>query len=208
MGKVRSKSGEGLSGLVGNVVFYSYKGETYVRSRPRKKSKHSWTEKQLLTHKRFTALKAFWGRFDNSILPDIWRVAEVNVRGDNLFLKTNKVAFGPDGTLTDPERLHLSAGRLPLPGKLVAARSAGDPSKLEVTWQDEPGSGVAWHDDELMMVVGYGEEFKGPIATGAMRKQQSAVIQLPVVPGTIFAVWLFFASEDRKLYSPDQYFSI
>jgi hypothetical protein len=208
MGKVRSKSGEGLSGLVGNVVFYSYKGETYVRSRPRKRAKNSWTEKQLLTHKRFAALKAFWGRFENSIIPDIWRVAEPNVRGDNLFLRTNKVAFGPDGTLTDPERLHLTAGALPLPGKLAAVRSASDPSILEVTWQDDPGSAIAWDDDKLMMMVGHDLDFTGPLATGAKREQESALIQIPVVPGSVHGVYLFFASESRKLYSQDQYFKI
>jgi hypothetical protein len=34
MGKVRGRSGEGLSGLIGNVVFFSYNGETYFRSAP------------------------------------------------------------------------------------------------------------------------------------------------------------------------------
>lgn len=208
MGKVRSKSGEGLSGLVGNLVFYSYKGQTYIRTRPRKRAKNSWSERQLLAQKRFAALKAFWGRFDNSLIQEIWRVADENVRGDNLFLRTNKVAFGPDGTLTDPERLHLTAGSLPLPGKMAAARSQGDPDKVEVTWQDDPGSGIAWEDDGLMMMVGHDGEFDGPVATGALRKTESALIQLPTVSGTIHGVYLFFASEERKLYSQDQYFKI
>lgn len=208
MGKVRSKSGEGLSGLVGNLVFFSYKGETYIRTRPRKRAKNSWSERQILARKRFAALMAFWGRFDNSIIPDIWKVAEKNIRGDNLFLRTNKVAFGPDGILTDPERLHLTAGALPLPCKLEAGRSASDPSKVEVTWQDDPGSAIAWDDDELMMMVSSDGNYTGPIATGALRKQESAVINLPTVSGTIDAIWLFFASEDRKLYSPDQYFRL
>jgi hypothetical protein len=208
MGKVRSKSGEGLSGLVGNVVFYSYKGETYVRSRPRKKSKNSWSERQLLAQKRFAALKAFWGRFNNSPIQEIWRVADENVRGDNHFLRTNKVAFSPDGTLTDPERLHLTAGSLPLPGKLTAVRSAADPSILEVTWQDDPGSAIAWDDDEMMMMVGHDGEFTGPLATGALREQEAAVIQLPAVSGTVQGIYLFFASEERKMYSGDVYFGM
>ena len=208
MGKVRSKSGEGLSGLVGNVVFYSYKGETYVRSRPRKKSKNSWSERQLLAQKRFAALKAFWGRFDNSPIQEIWRVADENIRGDNHFLRTNKVAFAPDGALTDPERLHLTAGSLPLPGKLTAVRSAADPSILDVNWQDDQGSAIAWDDDELMMMVGHDGEFAGPVSTGALRGQESAVIQLPTVSGTIQGIYLFFASERRKMYSGDQYFGI
>ena len=59
-----------------------------------------------------------------------------------------------------------------------------------------------------MMMAGYGEEFKGPLETGVLRKQESAVIDLPAVPGTIDAIWLYFASEERKLYSADQYFRI
>jgi hypothetical protein len=208
MGKVRSKSGEGLSGLVGNVLFFSYKGQTYIRVRPGKRAKNFWSERQLLARKRFAALKAFWRRFDKSPIQEIWRVAEVKMRGDNLFLKTNKTAFGPDGTLTDPERLHLTAGALPLPAKLTAARSAGDPSMLEVTWQDDPGGAIAWDDDELMMMVMHDGDFTGPVATGALRKQESALIDLPTVSGTIEAIWLFFASAKRNLYSQDQYFRI
>jgi hypothetical protein len=41
-----------------------------------------------------------------------------------------------------------------------------------------------------------------------VRKQESALIVLPPVSGTIDATWLFFASEKRNIYSPDQYFGI
>lgn len=208
MGKIRSKSGEGLSGLVGNLVFFSYKGQTYIRTRPRKRAKNSWSERQLLAQQRFAALKAFWRRFSHSPVQEIWWMADKNIRGDNLFLRTNKSAFAPDGSLTDPERLHLTAGALPLPGKMTAARSQGDPDKVEVTWLYDPGSAMVWDDDELMMMVSYDGNFRGPIATGALRKQESAVIILPTIPGTIDAIWLFFASEGRNIYSQDQYFKI
>jgi hypothetical protein len=59
-----------------------------------------------------------------------------------------------------------------------------------------------------MMMVGHDGEFAGPIVTGALRKQESAVIELPVVSGTVQGIYLFFASEERKMYSWDQYFGI
>ncbi len=118
------------------------------------------------------------------------------------------MAFGPHGTLTDPERLHLSAGNLPLPDKLTAARSVSHPSMPEMTWQDDPGSGLAWSDDDLMIMAGYGEEFKGPFETGVLRKQEWALIVLPAAPAMTDSVWLFFASAGRNFYSPDQYFGI
>jgi hypothetical protein len=46
------------------------------------------------------------------------------------------------------------------------------------------------------------------LAPAAIRKQETAVIQLPTVTGTIQGVYLFFGSDKRKLYSPDIYFGI
>lgn len=208
MGKIRGRSGDGLSGLVGNVVFYSYNGETYFRSVPRKRPKNKRTERQVLNQQRFSAVKEFWSRFDNSPVQGIWKVAEKGKRGDNLFVSTNMPAFAPGGALIDPERLHFSAGQLPLPYRFAAKRSAGDPNKVEVSWKDDPGSDLAWSDDQLMMMIGHDGEFAGPVATGALRKQESAVIQLPTVSGTVQGIYLFFASEKRKMYSVDQYFGI
>ena len=208
MAKLKGVSGEGLSGLVGNLVFYSYKGVPCVRTRPLNRSKNSWSEKQLLARKRFTALKAFWKRFTHTPVKGIWNSAEKGKRGDNLFVKVNMPAFGYDGTLIDQEQIHFSAGQLPLPFGLTAARSQVDPNKAEVSWQDEPGNKRAWSDDKLMMMASYDGNFTGPLDTGAVRKQESALIDLPPVSGTIDSIWLFFASEDRKLYSPDQYFRL
>jgi hypothetical protein len=208
MGKIRGRSGEGLSGLVGNVVFYSFNGETYFRSVNRKRAKNSWSERQVMHRERFRAIKAFWGRFANSPIQAIWKVAQQGKRGDNLFVSINIQAFGPDGVLIDPERLHFSAGQLPLPYRFTAVRSASDPDKVEVSWQDDPGSAIARSDDQLMMMAGHDGEFAGPIATGALREQESAVIQLPTLSGTVQGIYLFFASEKRKMYSMDQYFGI
>lgn len=208
MGKIRGRSGEGLSGLVGNVVFYSFNGETYVRSVGRKRTKNSWSERQVLHRQRFRAVKALWARFDYSPVQEIWRVAEQGKRGDNLFVSVNMPAFGPGGALIDPEQLHFSAGQLPLPYRFMATRSAGDPDKIEVSWQDDPGSSLTRSHDQLMMMVALGDEFTGPIATGALREQESAMIQLPTVSETIQGIYLFFASDKRKMYSPDRYFGI
>jgi len=91
---------------------------------------------------------------------------------------------------------------------LTASRLSGDPEKVEVSWQYDPKKGNAMPDDALMMMVSNDGKFIGPVATGAIRKQETAVIQLPTVTGTIQGIYLFFGSEKRKLYSPDMYFGI
>ena len=205
MGKI---IGGNIAGGVGNLIFYSYNGNNYVRTAPGKRSKKSWSDRQVQNRKRFSALNEFWMRFSSTRIEQIWRVAEEGKKGHNLFISANSPAFGPDGALVDPEWLHFSAGQLPLANRLTASRLSGDPEKVEVTWQYDPNKGSAMPEDELMMMVSNDGKFIGPVATGAIRKQQSAVIQLPTVTGTIQGVYLFFGSDKRKLYSPDMYFGI
>jgi hypothetical protein len=198
-----------LSGMLGNVVTYSYNGVEYYRSRPKRRAKGSWTEKQKTNRKRFSVLSDFWSRFGTTLIEQIWKVAVEGKRGINLFISTNSPAFGPDGALVDLKRIHFSAGKLPLPHKLSAERSLSDPEKAEVTWQDDSGSGLALPDDELIIMIAYDRKFSArPIATGFMRKAESAVISLPSGIGTAEGIYLFFASNERKLYSPDEYFQL
>ncbi len=200
------KGGGALTGLVGNFVVANYKnGKSVVRARPRKRK---YSDKQKQNWQRFSAVSSLWGQFRGSPIQNIWKVAEEGRRGNNLFINANAPAFNTEGVIEEPERLHFSAGRLPLPHHLTAQREQGDPQKVDVSWQNDPEFTIARADDELMMMVSHDGKFIGPIATGAVRRQQSAVITLPTVSGTIEAIWLFFASEKRKLYSPDQYFGL
>ena len=200
------KGGGALTGLVGNVVVVKYKdGRTILRTRPRDRK---YSDKQKQNWNRFSAVSSFWSQFQWSPVQQIWNVAEEGRRGNNLFINANAPAFSNEGVIEDLERLHFSAGRLPLPHHLTAQRDQGDPQKVDVNWQEDSEIPVAASDDELMMMVSHDGKFSGPVATGAKREQQSAVVTLPTVSGTIDAIWLFFASEKRKLYSPDQYFRI
>ncbi len=200
------KGGKALSGLVGSVVVANYKnGKSVLRSRPRKRK---YSDKQKQNWQRFSAVSSFWGQFRWSPIQQIWKVAEEGRRGNNLFINANAPAFNADGVIEDLGRLHFSAGKLPVPQHLTAQREPGDPQKVDVSWQNDSESSAARSDDELMMMVSHDGKFAGPVATGAVRKQQSAVVTLPTVSGTIEAIWLFFASDKRNLYSPDQYFRI
>jgi hypothetical protein len=175
---------------------------------PGKRSKKSWSERQVLNRKRFSALAEFWNQFRYTQVSLIWKAAASGKPANNLFLSTNSAAFGPDGKMEDPERLHFSAGSLPQVHKLMANRDAADPEKVEVTWQYDPQKGLAHSDDELLMMVSNDGKFLGPFKTGAIRKQESAMIQLPAVTGAIQGIYLFFGSEKRKMYSGDIYFGI
>lgn len=199
-------NGGQLSGMIGGLVAVRAKDMQILRSAPRSRS--VWSERQKQTWERWRALTDFWNRFRFTPLQKIWKIADKGQRGINLFIKTNMPAFGPEGALVDPERLHFSAGRLPLPHTFTAVRSAEDLEKIEVTWNNTPVPGGSRPDDELMMMVAGNDNFTGPIATGFIRRAGTAVIQLPEGMETADAVYLSFASDKRKMYSPDQYFEI
>lgn len=205
MAKVK---GGDISGMVGALVFLKLNGKGVVRMAPRERSKNSWSEGQKMYRKKISNLATFWMQSVPREVTRVFELAAENMTAYNLFLKTNLPAFSVDGMQIDLEWLHLSAGKLPLPHKLRAARVAGDPEKIEVSWLDDSDIGLARSRDELMMVIAHQGKFTAPIATGAFRKQESAVIQLPAGMGTIQGTYISFASKERELYSADHYFGI
>ena len=86
---------------------------------------------------RFKAISEYCNKYNYTLIPQIWNLAAENGHGRNLFVKANSPAFALDGQLAEVEKLHFSAGKLPLPQQLKAERSATDPSKVEVSWTND-----------------------------------------------------------------------
>ena len=178
--------GNKLIGKVGNVVHTEWKGIEVVRALGAR-SKNSWTEKQKLHRQRFKEINEYCGK-NQYLIHTIWNMAAENGHGYNLFLKANTPAFSQEGELAFADKLHFSAGKIPLPQQFSAKRSAGDPSKVEVNWTDEDYFANLYSHDELMMVCSYPDHFTQPIATGVLRKRGEAVIDLPENPENITGI--------------------
>jgi len=56
------------------------------------------------------------------------------------------------------------------------------------------------------MIISSEGKYTSPIITGAIRKQESAIIDLPAGLQKIEGVYLFFGDEERELYSEDEWF--
>jgi len=196
-----------LKGKVGGSVYSVWNGIETVKAVPQH-SRNSWSEKQILHRKRFKAINEYCLKYKYSLIPMIWNLTAEYGHGYNLFLKSNAPAFALDGELTAVEKLHFSAGDLPLPQQFTAKRQDSDPSKLEVSWTIDENLSAVYSHDELMMVAGYSDHFTAPIASGFLRKKGEAVIDLPADPSTITGIWLFFRSHKKDGYSWDQYFGI
>jgi hypothetical protein len=198
--------GNKMIGKVGNVVHTEWNGIEVVRALAAR-SKNSWTEKQKLHRQRFKAINEYCGK-NQYLIHTIWNMAAENGHGYNLFLKANTQAFAQDGELAFTDKLHFSAGKIPLPQHFTAQRSVSDPSKVQVIWSEEAYFANLHSHDELMMVCAYPDHFTQPIATGVLRKKGEALIDLPSDYESITAIWLFFRAYKKDGYSGDQYFGI
>jgi len=208
MAKVKGGTDGSISGMIGQVVFFKLNGKSYARMAPADRAKNSWSNNQVLYRKKVSKLAAFWKKSTPVTVRQIWNLAAEQMTGYNLFLKTNLPAFSPDGEEIDLEWFHLSAGKLPLPHKLKVSLVAGDPGHIEVTWQDDSGIGLASSADVLMLVIAREGKFTSPVATSAVRNQGKAIIRFPTGSGAVQGFYLSFASVERELYSPDQYFGL
>jgi hypothetical protein len=202
----RIKGGNSLTGKVGNLVYTKWKGIEVVRMNA-VRSKSSWTDKQKLHRQRFRAINEYCGK-NQYLIHTIWNMAAENGHGYNLFLKANTPAFAQDGELAFTDKLHFSAGKIPLPQVFTAKRSESDPSKVQVNWTDEAYFAYLHSHDELMMVCAYPDRFTTPIATGALRKRSEALVNLPADAESITGIWLFFRANKEEGYSGDQYFGL
>ncbi len=195
-----------MIGKVGNVVHTEWKGIEVVRALATR-SKNSWSEKQKLHRQRFKAINEYCGK-NQYLIHTIWNMAAENGHGYNLFLKANTPAFAQDGELAFKDKLHFSAGKIPLPQLFTAKRTESDPSKVQVNWTDEAYFANLHSHDELMIVCAYPDRFINPIETGVLRRAGEALISLPDHPETITDIWLFFKAPKNEAYSWDQWFEI
>lgn len=200
MAKIKDIFCTGISGKIGKVVFFQRYGKTHVRSLP-VVNPNNLSEKQLQNRKRFMEMQRFALQFRYVVIPQVWNPAARGMTGHQLFLKTNKGAFNPEGQVEDLKQIRLSIGKLTLPYELKARRQDQGSTVITVQWADDPYLGGVPFHDELMVISsgqGYFSEIK---ATGLRRGDNGGTFELPELPGPASHLFLFFASLDRRNYS-------
>jgi hypothetical protein len=200
MAKMKRPIGDLVSGKIGNVVFVTMGGKSYVRAAPQRK-KDSWSADQLLYRQRISRVSALWRALKSDQMSRIWNSAAQEMNGYAWFLKLNMPALEMDGTLIDPKLLKVSDGKLPVPQNLKAERQAENPSVVRVSWQNDPHTSGKRLQDELMAVSYVDGRFSKVMATGLLRSALSGSFALPQAPGPVpqapSHLFLFMGSSDE-----------
>lgn len=208
MGKIANITNGAVSGKVGPVVYYEMKGKAYVRAAMMPRAKDSWSAEQKGVRKKVSRVAAIWRQLGKNPVREIWAQAAEQMSAYNLFLKTNLPAFKGEMIQPDPEFFHLTAGQLPLPHHLNAVVLQGNATSWQVSWKDDSGYLFSLPEDELMVIYAHDGKFTHPVGTGALRSQESALVQVPAEIKNLQGIYLFFASAKRKMYSIDQFFGV
>ena len=211
MAKVKDGARSQLSGKADGLVYVQFNGGVYTRKLPNRK-KDAWTPGMRLNEQRFRRANEFCALFKDSVIPQIWKGVNARMSGYALFLKTNMPAFGPDGSLQDAKKISLSAGTLSFPEGFEARRAEAVENRIEVNWPKEMHVGGIHLKDELMVISALDGQYSEITATGIERNDLGGTFNLPPAPlpqtpGSMH-VYLFFASANRRDYSPSECFEV
>lgn len=200
MARFTNLLGNGITGKLGNTVFYQYKGKNCMRSMPVRRNE-ACSPLQAQNKLRFAAMQKFAKLFKYVLIPQIWNQASKSLSGYQLFIKTNKVAFDAQGNITDLKKVKLSVGKLHLPeGIKLVPREAGS-RVMDISWfPDNTGGDTAYWDELLVIVAGEGI-FSDIKATGIRRGLNNGTFEIPELQATITHLYLFFGSLDKRNYS-------
>ena len=199
---VKAGNKDTFSGKVGNLVVVSRGETTYLRSMPNY-TKDSWTPKQARTRKRFSIVSKFCMGYKLKVIVPIWNLLPGNACGYSQFLGSNSQAFDSEGFIGDWSMLQFSNGSLPPPLQVTAER-VGD--QITVGWVNDPNTAPDRLNDELWLMALAGDRVDGPVRTSLSRGMQGGVVA-PLDPSAR-ALYLFFATPDRKAFSPDRFVAI
>lgn len=206
MARISDDANGAVSGKMGRAVYYSMYGRMYVRSAMMPRDKNSWSDEQVKVRGRVKQIAALWRQVYKNPVRQIWEQAAQQMSGYNLFLKTNLSAIKIDTGQVNMEFLHLTTGPLSLPRHMNAVPLQEDNRQWQLSWNDDSGYQLSQPSDQLMAIFAHDGKFTDPVATGFKRSDQSGQLHVPEKITNLQGVYLFFASQDGKMYSADQFF--
>lgn len=195
-----------FSGTVGSVVGSSFRGESVMRSRPRKSNRVA-SELQVIQRSKFAKTIQFLTPAKSIISYYFGVPAGVKSRFNlaTSYHIQNAVTYANEVSTILYDKVVYAKGSLLSPQNLICETVSG--AKLQLKWNDNSAQAGTKATDELMVVVLDTElneyEF---FLNAAQRSATEVIIQLPpYLSGAQVHVYAFMASADAKSNSTSQH---
>lgn len=190
-----------LSGQVGGLVFVKTTHGNFVRSKPTyvgKKRKSS--ELQLLQQEKLQVVMQFLKPMKEMIKENFFPSA--NQKGANSWVKSyymkEALEKGDEDFYVNYPKALMSFGNLRIP-ELISVH-IDDAYQITLQWADNSDQGLAFADDELLVVLYAPQAHTMLYRSGvAYRSDQSVTIDLnPNWSGLITHIWVGFSRQEKK----------
>jgi hypothetical protein len=199
----RQKNLFNFTGKLGDLVFYSYKGNHYVRSAPVRKNK-TLTAAQAATHKKF----ALAGNFVQCLYPLLTEsIPNPKKMSRSNYVMSHIIKHAITGDYPNfsinYSAVFISSGTLQPAWSENALAKSGN---VIFSWKDTSTHNAGSEDDKAILVV-YCEALNKCIylISEARRGDEEATLEVPKFHGHEVHTWLAFTSDDGKLISGSTY---
>lgn len=194
----------GARGRVGNLVAYEVNGKQVVRSRPSRPRKVKASALQQEHINSFAAQHAFAKELKQQVIDPVWGLAQMpaGMNPYNLFIKTNRNAFGKSTHVQFPELVTLSVGEL-LPAENLTM-SVVD-SKLKLSWVNNANGAYAFGSDKLHVVLLVGRQSVVYVDCSATRADELALIDVGTWAAAAVEGYVYWSTDKFLVYSPSVY---
>ncbi len=204
MGKLINGIYGPIHGKVGSVVGSSWKGEYYIKSRPRKRGKkRGAVEKN--NQDNFASLH-YWLQPVIAFLRAGFKGYTPKVEGFNAAKSyALRHAFvGDAGNKSlDPALVQVSYGYLPLPSHCSVEKS-GD-HHLQFAWDTGLTDGANGYDQAMLLAYDSKNRAQNMKLTGQFRSTGTDTLHLPQITGFTYQVYIAFTAHDRSRQSHSVY---
>jgi hypothetical protein len=207
MAKYVSKNSlTGLSGKVGNMVFYVSNGIQIVRSLPESKKKRKSSDLQKVHQSSFKAKHDFARSVKHSIIDRIWSRLPLaaGMNPYNYFLQVNNDAFASTDHIEFPKRITLSKGKLLSVSNLKVSAVN---HKLLLSWTSNVNSKYAGDTDRLTIAVLINKKALQLFDTSYIRSDKKAELDLSGMDTGIIEGYIFWSSPNNDAFSISDYWS-
>lgn len=194
-----------FTGKVGPVIGSSWKGKPYMKSLSGKRKGKS-TPKQTEQQMKLAILSAFLNQLQ-ALLELTLSANRKKMTAVNYAFQINHrqaiIGQYPDYGIDYP-KLVLSEG--PLMGTETYPATSTDAGIIQFSWLDNTDSGNARETDQIILIAFCPAQFEYYFSTcAASRKDESALLRVPLFAGERVHTWMVFVSADGRFYSEGMY---
>lgn len=199
----------GLSGKIGELVFFWRGGKLCVRSAG--EAKGPTGAGQLAQQARVRAIAILWRSLQRTGVSPYWQQAAKikHLSGYNLFVKENIAAFTGEGRIGDFSKLSLSVGTLQLPDCMQL--TVGEEGTLRLEWQNVTKYPGCRETDRLCLLLLKRDDnfdFYRLDVGEVLRRDNHVVFRLPAAYLGYTHLYCYFCSASGEKVSKSRYFLI